>query len=366
MEQLRLIRTGYNYADFSTSISPAIELALEKREAASAVVLNVFRGGSFTSGFLDDPEKALDLEYCRQEGIVVRRRQNAGGAIWGPDGGALIVLYVDTRLPWVPMKTIKDAFGITLNRLAEAVRELFEVEAVYRPLNDVEVEGRKLIPTSARLEKEILTMRLLVNVVPTDPNILKKAIITPPEKTQDKKIKDPGARFTCLEIEAGRKISHSELLTLTSKTVEKIFGTTVQLVPGELSDLEKTYAAEYQKEYTSEAWFYANSERMRFKEIPPDAAKCEGRHKAPAGLIRVTLLITKNRIHDLIITGDFHPAPYQVLREMENVVRGKECNLDIVENEIQQIFDRSDVEIAGTEVKDFVGAFSMAFRDIEK
>jgi lipoate---protein ligase len=366
MEQLRLITTRYNYADFSTSISPAIELALEKREATSAVVLNIFRGGSFTSGFLDDPEKALDLEYCKQEEIVVRRRQNGGGAIWGPDGGALIVLYVDTRLRWVPIRTVGEAFPVVLNSLAEAVREQFKVEAVYRPVNDVEVEGRKLIPTSARLENEILTMRLLVNIVPSDPVILKNAIITPPEKIQDKKIKDPGARFTCLENEAGRKVSHSDLLTLTSKTVEKVFGSGVDLVPGELSDLEKEYAAQYQEKYVSDEWFYANSERLRFKEIPSDAVKCEGRHKAPAGLIRVTLLIVNDRIHDLIITGDFHPSPSRVLRDMEDKVRGKACNTEVIGDEIRRIFDRPDVEIAGTEVKDFMGAFSKAFRDAEK
>jgi len=366
MEQLRLITTQYNYADFSTSISPAIELALEKRETISAVVLNIFHGGSLTSGFLDDPEKALDLEYCKQEGIVVRRRQNAGGAIWGPDGGALIVLYLDTQLSWVPMKTIKEAFGVTLNRLAQAVRELFGIEAVYRPINDVEVEGRKLIPTSARLENDILTMRLLINVVPSDPDILKNAIMTPPEKIQDKKIKDPGARFTCLENEAGRKASHSDLLKLTSKTVEKVFGSEVELVPGELSELEKEYAAQYQEKYISDEWLYANSERIRFKEIPPDAVRCEGRHKAPAGLIRVRLLIVNGRIHDLIITGDFHPSPYQVVRDMEDVVRGRECDTEVIGDEIRRIFNRPDVEITGTEVKDFLGAFSMAFRDAEK
>ena len=64
MEQLRLIKTEYNYVDFSTSISPAVVLALEKREKPGAVLLNIFRGGSFTAGFLDDPENSLDLEDC--------------------------------------------------------------------------------------------------------------------------------------------------------------------------------------------------------------------------------------------------------------------------------------------------------------
>ncbi|MCP4574781.1 MAG: lipoate--protein ligase family protein [Deltaproteobacteria bacterium] len=361
MEQLRLIKTEFTYADFSTSVSPAVELALEEREAHSAVVLNIFRGGSFTSGVLDDPEKALDLEYCRKEQIVVRRRQNGGGAIYGPDGGVFIVLYLDTRLSWVPVKTVEEAFRVVLNALAETINELFGVAAVYRPVNDIEVEGRKLIPTSARLEKDILTMRLLVNVVPTDPNILKNAIITPPEKIQDKKIKDPGARFTCLENETGRKISPSELEALAAKTVKKIFGNNLQLISAEPSELEKKYAAEYQRKYTSDEWFYANSEHVRFKKMPSKAVKSEGRHKAPAGLIRVTLLTLNHLMHDLIITGDFHPSPSSVLKDMEDVLRGKPCTLNVVENEIKKILGRSDVEIAGTTVKDFLGAFSIAF-----
>jgi lipoate-protein ligase A len=366
MEELRFIKAEYTYADFSTSISPAIELALEKRETMGTAVLNIFRGGSFTVGVLDDPEKSLDLDYCRENRIVVRRRQNAGGAIWGPDGGAFIVIYVDTMLPWVPMKSIKDAFAVTLTHLAEAVRELFNINAIYRPLNDIEVEGRKLIPTSARLEKGILTMRLLVNVVPTNQDLLKRSIRTPIEKMEDKKIKDVGARFTCLEKEARRKIDTSELEALTRRTIERVFGSEVTLVPGELSALEKEYAAAYQRKYTSAPWFYANCERMRFKEIPPDALKAEGRHKALAGLIRVTLLTCHNEIHDLIITGDFHPTPYGVLKDMEDALRGKRCDIEMVEEEIQGIFSQPDVEIAGTEVKDFVSAFHKAFDQAEK
>ena len=65
MEELRFIKTEYTYADFSTSVSPAIERALEQGQAKGTVVLNIFRGDSFTVGFLEDPEKCLDLNYCR-------------------------------------------------------------------------------------------------------------------------------------------------------------------------------------------------------------------------------------------------------------------------------------------------------------
>jgi len=366
LEQIRFITTEYTYADFSTSVSPAVERALEESVSEGTAVLNIFQGDSFTIGVFEDPEKSLDLDYCRKEGITVRRRVNPGGSIWGADGGAILVLYLDTRLPWVPLKNVKDGFGITLTRLAEAVSGLFHIDARYRPLNDVEVDGRKLIATSAKLEKDILTMRLLINVAPTNPDIMKRAIKIPPEKMQDKQIKDVGARFTCLDAEAGRSIGVSDLQMLAQKTIEGVFGGKAALVSGDLSDEEKRYAAEYQEKYTSDAWFFENSERLRFKDIPPGARTVEGRHKAPAGLIRVTLLVLENTIHDIIITGDFHPSPYGVLKEMEDSLRGKACGMETVEAELNRIFSKPEVEIAGTEAADFASAFARAFESSKR
>jgi len=77
-------------------------------------------------------------------------------------------------------------------------------------------------------------------------------------------------------------------------------------------------------------------------------------------------MIRQNRIHDLIITGDFHPSPYQVLRDMEDALRGKEIDMGAIQSKIQQIFDRPDVEIAGVEVTDFMQAFTKAFHQVEK
>jgi lipoate---protein ligase len=365
MHNLRFITTNYSYADYSTTISPAIERALEERIAPSTVVLNTFSTDSITSGYLDDPEKSINLDFCREHGVVVRRRQNAGGAVFGAKGGAFLCIYVDTEQPWVPIKTIEEAFQVSLGGMAGVLQSMFGFNAQYRPLNDIEVEGRKVVPSSARLEKGILSLRILINVVPTDRALLQKAIITVAEKTQDKKIKDVGKRFTCLEAEAGRKIEPADLEELSQKTVAQIFGDQVALAPGELTGQENQYLDEYQEKFNSDQWFFENSESLRFQQIPPDAVKSEGRHKAPAGLLRVTLLTTADKIHDLIITGDFHPSPYGVLKDMEEALRGKDSSLDTVRTEIEAIYARPDVEMAGIEVKDFTAAFDKALQASE-
>ena len=364
MNTLRLIKSNYTYADFSTNLSPALERALDERVSGNTVSLNIFPQDSFTVGFLDDPEKSLDLKYCEQQKIVVRRRKNAGGAIFGAKGAAFICFYLDRRIPWVPVKTVKDLFPFFLKILADVLNEQYGLATAYRPLNDIEVGGRKIVATSARLENDIMTLRCLLNVKPTNREVLSKAVIAHAEKFKDKKTKTVGERFTCLEEETARTIADSELEDITLKVVARAFGPNVTLLNDEMTELEKKYAEEMHRECTSEDWFYANSEKVRFKEIPPDVKKVEGLHKAPAGLIRFILLVKGDRIHDLIITGDFHPAPYSVLKDMENALRKKPIDIEEIKKEITKVYSLPDVEIAGTDVQDFITACEKAISNL--
>ena len=364
MKELRYIRCNYSYADYSTSISPAIERALEEGIAPDTVVLNIFSTDSITSGYLDDPEKVIDLDYCQANNILVRRRQNTGGAVFGPQGGAFLCFYLNPQKLGVPLNNIKEAFRVSLTGISEAIQELWAIQARYRPLNDVEVEGRKLVPSSARLEKGILTLRLLINVVNADRELLRQAIKTIPEKVKDKRIKDLGQRFTCLEEETGRKVEPSDLERLAKLAVEKIFGGELVLAPGALTGQEEKYFTDYQDKFNSEEWFFGNSERVRFKDIPAGAMKKEGCQKAMAGLVRVTLLAKGDKIHDLIITGDFHPSPYGVIQDMENALRGAECSLGVVQKKLEDIYARPGVEMAGIEIQDFISAFAKAFGQV--
>ena len=361
MKQLRFIKCDYSYADFSTSISPAVEKGLDTGVAPDTVLLNVFSTDSITSGFLDDPEKTIDLEYCAQAGIVVRRRQNTGGAVFGPKGGAFLCLYLNPKELGVPLTNIKDAFRVSLGAIAEALKELWGLEARYRPLNDVEVEGRKVVPSSARLENGILSLRLLINVVNTDREVLRRAILTNPVKVQDKQIKDIGQRFTSLENELGRQITPQDLEELARLTIHKMFDGAFSLTPGELTPQEQEFLMQYQATYNSEEWFYGNSERVRFRQAPPDVLKSEGCQKAVAGLLRATLLCKDNRMVDLIVTGDFHPSPYRVTRDIEEALRGKPCDLAVVRAELERIYARPEVEMTGIEIEDFLAAFGKAF-----
>jgi len=71
--QWRFLLLEETYADFSISTSPALERGVMESTSPATVVLDVFPEDSFTVGVLDDPEKAIDLDFCWQKGIIVRR-----------------------------------------------------------------------------------------------------------------------------------------------------------------------------------------------------------------------------------------------------------------------------------------------------
>lgn len=362
MEHLRLIKTDYTYADLSTSASPAVEKAMEEGEVPSTLLINFFSKDSITTGVLEDPERSVDLGFCLEKGIAVRRRQNPGGAIFANQGSYMFCLYLRLSEPWVPFKSIREAFPFYLERMAQVLDGLFSVESRYRPVNDIEVNGRKLVATSARLEKGILTLRSLINVTPVDREIMSMAIIARPEKFKDKAQKDAGSRFTCLEEEVGRSIQRREMDEFAEQIMTKVFGPKIEIREGELTSTESQYLRQLQDKFGSDEWFFANSERTRFRNANPAARKVEAFHKAPAGLMGLVLLAYEGRVDDLILLADFHPSPMTVLTQMEDALRAQPLAIEKLMDQVGRVYNAPGVEIPGTDLRDFETLLDKALR----
>ena len=354
IRQWRFMFREETYADFSIGASPALERGVMEGVSPNTVVLNVAPEDSFTVGLLDDPEKAIDLNFCRQKGIIVRRRNTTGGTIYLAKGSAVICYYLRLADPTVPC-TIGEAFPKILGDFAAAARNLFHFPAKYRPLNDVEVEGRKLMPSSCKVERDTLVFRLVLNVKPQNADVTSRAILLPPEKVQDKALKTVEERLTDLEREAGREITYQDLENIVRKAIRLSFGE-IELLAGGMNPDEEKYWQEFREVYSQDSWLLANSESYRFKKVPPGAQRGEYRVKAVAGLIRAIVLKHENRIYDLILTGDFHPRPQTVLRDMESALRGASVAPEEIQRRMGEIYHRPGVEISGTTQEDFTSA----------
>ena len=355
----RLIVDENSYADFSVSVSPAIERAVVEGVSPPTIYLNIFDSDSITIGINEDPEQALDLDCCRDSGVIFRRRPNGGGPIYAGAGSAFLVYFLPTSHPEVP-ETTTEAFPKILTAFAETLAERYGFAAEYRPLNDVQVEGRKLVPTSLKIENGVMTFRIVINVKPIDTELAGKLMPMAPEKVKDKVLKDMTARFTCLEREAGRALDAADLTEMSRAAVTHAFGAT-ELVTGAVSQVERAYADEFRKQYESDAWLFAKSEATRFGGLTQAGDTVgRGRHKAVGGLIWATLVLRDGVVLHAIVNGDWHPRPLDSVAWLEESLLGAAADAAALRDRVETFLANPDVEFAGVTADDLCAALDIA------
>lgn len=355
----RLIVDENAYADFSVSVSPAIERAVVEGKSPPTVYLNVFDSDSITLGFNEDPEQALDLEFCRAQGITFRRRPNSGGPIYAGAGSAFLIFYLPTSHREVP-ETTAEAFPKVLTSIAATFAKRYGFPATYRPLNDIEVEGRKMVPSSLKIENGVMTFRIVINVKQIDTALAGKAMPMPPEKIRDKELKDLTSRFTCLEREAGRAIDQADLETFVREATRDAFGE-ADLATGTVSPLEAGYADEFRAIYETDDWLFEKSESRRLGALLQDGDTIgRGRAKAVGGLIWATLLVRDGTVLHAIVNGDWHPRPLSSVGWLEEALQGSAATAAAIRDRVQKFLDRDDVEFAGVTTDDIMIAMEIA------
>ena len=362
MSAWRLLVDRGSYADFSVSVSPAVEKAVTRGEAPPTVFLAVFDSDSITIGVNEDPEQVLDLDFCRARGIDFRRRVNGGGPIYAGAGSAFLIYFLPVSHARVPATT-GEAFAGILTAVAEVFRERYGFAAEYRPLNDIQVEGRKLVPTSLKIEDGVMTLRIVINVKPIDTELAGRAMPMPPEKVRDKALKTLESRFTWLEREAGRSVDEAELAEFAIACTERAFGES-GLLRGTLGPAERGYADDFRAELDTERWLFGKSERIRFADTLREGDMLgRGREKAVGGMIRATLAVRDGRVLDAIVNGDWHPRPLESIAWLERALAGVAAEPAALRAAVEAFLAREDVEFAGIEADDLVAALEAALSD---
>ena len=100
-----------------------------------------------STGYFQDPDQELDLEYCRREQVPVFRRQVGGGLVYLDANQIFWQLVLPRDHPLLPVS--RAAF---YRRFLEPVIRVYQrlgVPARLLPINDLAVNGRKICGTGA-------------------------------------------------------------------------------------------------------------------------------------------------------------------------------------------------------------------------
>lgn len=301
-------------------------------------------------GFHQEAEREVDLDFCRQAGLPVYRREVGGGAVY-LDRHQLFVQWI-FHPESLPLE-LEEKFKFYIEPIVRTYREL-GIEASYRPVNDIHVAGKKIGGTGAA---RIGTAEILVGsfMFDFDKKTMARVLRVSSEKMRDKVFQSLEQYMTTMKELLGEVPERGRIKKIYLKQVAELLG--AEIIEGRLSKTEQAEAERMDQLFQSEDWIFQKGPMRRPAiKIHEDVHVHEVDYKAPGGLIRLTAR-TKGQVLDLVwISGDFTAIPKEAVAELEKALSGVTIDEKRVTEAVSRTLKETGLKCPGIELKDWVTA----------
>ncbi len=325
--QLRVIRLGEVCALSSQAIYHAVAETAREGDAPTLLVLSPSEP-YVCVGWHQDMEVEVDLDACQRSKYAVYRRQVGGGAVF-LDGGQVFFQLV------YPPGTVSgrlDALYRPVLEAAAAVYQEYGVDATFRPVNDLIAGQRKVCGAGAA---RIGNAQVVVgNIIRSfDHDAMASVLRVPDEKFRDKLVTTMRAYVSSLEGETGTKPPRDEVEAAVAAVFPRELG--MEAVDGKLTERELTAVETWEERIQSREWTFQGgfTPEHRRVRIATDVHVVEARHKAPGGLLRAAVVLEKDRIGSVALSGDVFVIPGDALSLLETAL----TNLTLDEDTIGKV-----------------------------
>lgn len=295
----------------------------------------------------------LNLPYCRAQGIAVNRRITGGGSLyWGPLELGW-EMYAAKSTPGIPRK-VEELYRLLCEGTALGLERL-GVDAAYRPVNDIEVRGRKIAGTGGTELDGSFVFQCSLLVAP-DIAKMAQVLRIPGEKLADKGACSLAERMTSLREQLGYIPDSGVIKRAILAGLGERLG--IAFYPGALTAAEAGRLKARLAYFQSDEWVYGEAGQR------VDTIDAVSNYKAPGGLIRVQLRLDDRRgvIKYVMISGDFFAYPARVVNDLEAVLKNTPVNPPIIAQKINAFFAGVQVEIPGVAPAHFISAVAGAVR----
>lgn len=346
---IRLLDLGTVDPLRSQTIFHAVGYALT--DGSPDTILLVSPNAPYVSiGRHQDVDREVDRAVCAELGFPVIRREVGGGAVY-LDGNQLFTqwIFAAEHLP----ATVEERFTLYCNTLVEAYRAL-GVEAAYRPVNDIHVNGRKIGGTgAARMDRaEVVVGSLMFDF---DVLTMSRVLKVPSEKFRDKVFQTMSEYMTTLRRELGTPPPRSVVVDAYVAACAAALGRAIE--PGTLRSDEIELAERLDERFASQEWLEEGGGLRRpGVKIHEGVRVAEGAHKAAGGLIRCMAVVRDDVLEDVAFSGDFTARPADVPERLAEALIGCPLMEDALRARVLGFYDRGRPETPGVTADDWVTA----------
>jgi len=242
----RLVDSGFVSPAESAALDEAILAAHVEGLVPSTLHFYCRSKPTISVGYFQRVKESLDLEECRRRDLAIVRRRSGGSSIYTDTGQLIYGLVV--REDEVP-KERAESFRAICGALAAALSSM-GLDARYRPMNDIEVGGKK-VSGNAQLRRKGSVLQHGTVIVEADPAAMDAVLRIDPSKSSG--VGRPSDRVTSLSALMGERVSIEVVKELIVRQFEESFG--IVFERGGLTEWERTRVAQYVDErYSRDDW----------------------------------------------------------------------------------------------------------------
>src|SRR3990172_11459157 len=190
----------------------------------------------------------VNFDACKETGTTVVRRFTGGGAVYHDAGNLNYAISLREGHPLVPDSGLQQVF----RKLSEgAVRGLraMGVQAEFQPINDIQVNGRKVSGAAGSIRWGAVFHHGCI-LVSSHLAILGKVLNVPKVKLADKHVASVQKHVTTVRDELGRDVSTREARDAIVHGIEASYGVRLEedeLSREELALAEDLYLSKYRR-----------------------------------------------------------------------------------------------------------------------
>lgn len=303
-------------------------------------------------GYFQDAEQEVDLSACREMGLPFMRREVGGGATYLDENQIFYQLIWRKDNPRFP-KAIHEIFPWFSEAPVETYRA-FGIQAEYRSVNDIVTkEGRKIAGEGGGNigESMVFVGGILMDF---DYKTMSRILKVPDEKFRDKVFKTMEENLTTMKKELGTIPPRQEIVSVLKEQFQKRIGS---LTPATLNSEILEEMKRLESWMTSDEFLFKKTPKIsRGVKIREGVELLFGLHKARGGLIRTAEEVTKERIEDIEISGDFTFFPKEELVGLEDSLEKTTLEENRIIERVEAFYELKGIESPGVGSVDFAKA----------
>ena len=321
----RLLRDGITDAHHHFAVEEALVRLVDEGLSPPTLRLRQVRRAVFV-GVFQDTWAEVDVDYCREHGIKIVRRLNAGGAVYHDLGSfCYSAFFPRVTFPQSEEELYRLFAGPVIRTCAD-----YGIVAHFHGRNDVLVGERKIYG-SAQLTWYDTFVQSGTFLVHMDFDVMERVLTPPALKFAGKPARSVKERVTSLAREVGQELDTGEVMQRFAANLSTALG--IHLVPGDLTSEEQALGAELlAAKYGTDEW---NLGTRQAYGVTVSA-------RAKGGTLSLSADVHDGIIRQIRIRGDLLVSDRTVLEQLEHALT--DCPFQEMQSVVQAARMPPDVQ----------------------